>query len=77
MPSRLLTNLAALATLSIKKPLAGAGLVHQPCGWRRVTQIGLRTVGSKSALATFGVNAENLRERLAEFSKLNPIATCG
>jgi hypothetical protein len=67
MPSRLLTNLAALASLSVKKPLAAAGFVAQPCGWRRVTEIGLKSVGSKFTLATFGVDAQDLGERVAAF----------
>ena len=71
MRSRLLTNLAAVATLTIKKPLAALGFVAQPCGWRRVTEIGLRSVGSKFTLATFGVGAENLGERIAAFVQEN------
>jgi hypothetical protein len=67
MPSRLLTNLAALASLSVKKPLAAAGLAARPCGWRRVTEVGLRSVGSKFALATFGVDAQDLSERVESF----------
>jgi hypothetical protein len=65
MSSRLLTNLAAAVSLSVRKPLAAAGLIRQPCGWRRVTEIGLRSVGSKFTLATFGIDAESLRERVA------------
>lgn len=71
MPSRLLTNLSALALISVKMPLAAAGLVAQPCGWRRVTQIGLRAVGSKFTLATFGVDATDLRERVGAFVRDN------
>src|SRR5689334_14365935 len=72
MPSRLLTNLAALASLSVKRPLAAAGWVAQPCGWRRVTEIGLKTVGSKFALATFGIDAQDLAERIAAFVRDSP-----
>jgi hypothetical protein len=69
--TRLLANLAAAVSLSVRKPLAAAGLIPQPCGWRRVTEIGLRSVGSKFALATFGVDAENLQERIATFVRDN------
>jgi hypothetical protein len=54
---RLLTNLAAAVSLSVRKPLAVAGLIMQPCGWRRVTGIGLKSVGSKFALAAFGLDS--------------------
>src|SRR4051794_30037005 len=63
----MLANLAAAGTIAAKSPLVRAGFIKQPCGWRRVTGIGLRSVGSKFALATFGVDAADLRGRVTQF----------
>jgi hypothetical protein len=66
---RLLTNLAAVVSLAIRQPLAAAaGLIAQPCGWRRVTQIGLTSVGSKFTLAAFGLGTDFSGRDLTELT---------
>ena len=82
---RTLTNLAALGIISAKAPLAKLGLIGKTCGWRRVTGIGLRSVGSKFALTAFGLHSgfdgadqsdarDHLLSRLGGFFETEP---CG
>ena len=53
---RTLTNLAAVAILAVKSPLARLGLIRRTCAWRRATGIGLRSQSSKFCLAAFGLD---------------------
>src|SRR4051812_32980147 len=76
----LLDDVATIGTLALAKPLAKLGLRRPRDGWRRLTEVGLRSEASKFALSSFAVNVpppadgeqalapeEHFVRRLAEF----------
>src|SRR3982750_3734682 len=84
--ARLLDDVATVSTLAIAKPLVKLGLRTPPDGWRRLTEVGLRSEASKFALSSFGVNVpaggegasaeERFVRHLAKFLRNEPLARC-
>src|SRR3954462_11871523 len=86
---RILGDLATVGTLAVAKPLVKLGLRTPPDGWRRLTEVGLRSEASKFALSSFSVKVppaaegepkatpeERFVRRLAEFLRNEPLARC-
>jgi hypothetical protein len=83
-------DVAAFSVLAVTRPLARLGIHRPPDGWRRLTEIGLRSEASKFALSKFGLRNDpptgaaaddpgperRLVERLGAFLRNEPIARC-
>src|SRR6476620_10955642 len=83
---RLFGDIATVGTLAVAKPLVKLGLRTPPDGWRRLTEVGLRSEASKFALSSFGVNMpatgngataeERFVQHLADLLRNEPLARC-